>query len=68
MPTKKITVEQFRMGDRVWFVSKCGTRVTGFVWKIDTSTIHIYSRKTGSHWEVSPGLLNKSKQNSVNHG
>lgn len=61
MAAKRIQVRaanKFYIGDRVWFMSKKGGKVTGIVTKINAKSIHVRT-DGGAAWRVSPSLLGR---------
>lgn len=51
---------QYKPGDRVWFMSSKGRRVTGRVLRRLRKNI-LVEASTGTRWRVTPTLLNKGE-------
>ena len=53
------TAGAFRVGERVYWEDKYGTRTVGTIRKVNKVTIICTADKTGAKWRVSPNLISR---------
>jgi len=56
---QRSAASQFKVGDKVTWVSKYGSTVVGTVTKVNRKTIKVQAGEKGQ-WSVSPSLLSKA--------